>query len=45
MILRQLDRKYIGRESDAEDLQVTRTKCAFIYDARGKRCIDFPIVI
>jgi adenosylmethionine-8-amino-7-oxononanoate aminotransferase len=39
--LRQLDRKYLGRESDAQDLQVARTKGAFVYDARGKRYIDF----
>ena len=39
--LRQLDRKYLGRESPPEDLQVTRTKGAFVYDARGRRYIDF----
>lgn len=41
MNLRQLDRKYLGRESEAQDLQVARTKGAFVYDARGKRYIDF----
>jgi adenosylmethionine-8-amino-7-oxononanoate aminotransferase len=41
MNLRQLDRKYLGRESEAQDLQVARTKDAFVYDARGKRYIDF----
>jgi adenosylmethionine-8-amino-7-oxononanoate aminotransferase len=41
MNLRQLDRKYLGRESEAQDIQVTRTKGAFVYDARGKRYIDF----
>ncbi|MEA2166491.1 MAG: acetylornithine/N-succinyldiaminopimelate aminotransferase [Thermoanaerobaculia bacterium] len=41
MNLRQLDRKYLGRESEAEDIQVARTKGAFVYDARGKRYIDF----
>ena len=39
--LRQLDRRYIGRESEAQDIQVARTKGAFVYDARGKRYIDF----
>jgi adenosylmethionine-8-amino-7-oxononanoate aminotransferase len=39
--LRQLDRKYLGRESPAQDLQVARTKDAFVYDARGRRYIDF----
>jgi adenosylmethionine-8-amino-7-oxononanoate aminotransferase len=41
MNLRQLDRKYLGRESEAQDIQVARTKGAFVYDARGKRYIDF----
>jgi len=41
MNLRQLDRKYLGRESAAQDLEVARTKDAFVYDARGKRYIDF----
>ena len=41
MNLRQLDRKYLGRESPAQDVQVARTKGAFVYDARGKRYIDF----
>lgn len=41
MGLRQLDRKYLGRESDAEDLHVTRTRGAFVYDERGRRYIDF----
>jgi adenosylmethionine-8-amino-7-oxononanoate aminotransferase len=39
--LRQLDRKYLGRESPAQDLQVARTKGAFVYAARGRRYIDF----
>jgi acetylornithine/N-succinyldiaminopimelate aminotransferase len=39
--LRRLDRKYLGRESPAQDLQVARTKGAFVYDARGRRYIDF----
>jgi adenosylmethionine-8-amino-7-oxononanoate aminotransferase len=41
MNLRQLDRKYLGRDSEAQDLQVARTKGPFVYDARGKRYIDF----
>ena len=41
MNLRQLDRKYLGRESEAEDIEVARTRGAFVYDARGKRYIDF----
>ena len=39
--LRQLDRQYLGRESEVADIQVARTKGAFVYDARGKRYIDF----
>jgi adenosylmethionine-8-amino-7-oxononanoate aminotransferase len=41
MNLRQLDRKYVGRESAALDLQVARTRGAFVFDVRGKRYIDF----
>jgi len=41
MNLRQLDRKYLGRESAAQDIEVARTKGAFVYDARGRRYIDF----
>lgn len=41
MDLRRLDRKYLGRESPAQDIQVARTKGAFVYDARGRRYIDF----
>jgi adenosylmethionine-8-amino-7-oxononanoate aminotransferase len=39
--LRQLDRKYLGRESAAQNIEVARTKGAFVYDARGRRYIDF----
>jgi len=39
--LRQLDRKYLGRESAAQDIEVARTTGAFVYDTRGRRYIDF----
>lgn len=39
--LRQLDRKYLGRESPPQDVEVARTKGAFVYDSRGRRYIDF----
>jgi 4-aminobutyrate aminotransferase-like enzyme len=41
MNLRQLDRKFLGRESEAEDLQVARAEGSYLYDARGRRYIDF----
>lgn len=41
MSLRQLDRKYLGRESAAQDIEVARTTGAFVYDTRGRRYIDF----
>ena len=41
MNLAKLDRKFLGRESEAEDIQVARTEGGFVYDARGRRYIDF----
>lgn len=41
MRLEQRARKFLGRDSDAEDFQVTRTKGSYIFDAHGKRYIDF----
>jgi 4-aminobutyrate aminotransferase-like enzyme len=41
MNLKQRDSKFLGRESEAEDLQVVRTTGSFVYDARRRRYIDF----
>ena len=41
MKLQQLDRRFLGRESEPEDVQVARTQGCYVYDARGKRYIDF----
>jgi adenosylmethionine-8-amino-7-oxononanoate aminotransferase len=41
MKLRQLDRRFLGRESEPEDVQVVRTEGCYVYDERGKRYIDF----
>lgn len=41
MNLRQRDRKFLGRESDAGDLEVARTNGSHLFDARGRRYIDF----
>ena len=41
MNLKQRDRKFLGRESEPEDIQVARTTGSFVYDARGRRYIDF----
>lgn len=41
MKLRQLDRRYLARESEPEDIQVVRTEGCYVYDERGRRYIDF----
>lgn len=41
MTLRQLDRRFLGREDEPEEVQVARTEGCYVYDARGKRYIDF----
>ncbi len=41
MNLTQRDRKFLGRESAPEDIQVARMTGSFVYDARGRRYIDF----
>jgi 4-aminobutyrate aminotransferase-like enzyme len=40
MNLKQLDRRFVARE-EAEDLEVVRAEGSFIFDARGKKYIDF----
>jgi 4-aminobutyrate aminotransferase-like enzyme len=39
--LEQRARKFLGRDSDAEEFQVTRTEGSCVFDADGKRYIDF----
>src|SRR2546423_6431451 len=41
MNLTQADRKFLGRDSDPEDVQVARTDGAFLVDGRGRKYIDF----
>ncbi len=41
MKLLQLDRRFLGREGEAADVQVARTEGCYVYDARGRRYIDF----
>ncbi|HKR65114.1 MAG TPA: aminotransferase class III-fold pyridoxal phosphate-dependent enzyme, partial [Thermoanaerobaculia bacterium] len=41
MKLRQLDRRFLAREDDPEDLEVARTSGCYVYDERGRRYIDF----
>jgi adenosylmethionine-8-amino-7-oxononanoate aminotransferase len=41
MKLRQLDRRFLARESEPEDVEVVRTDGCCVYDARGRRYIDF----
>src|SRR4051794_28022685 len=40
MKLEQRDRKFLGRDSDAEEFQVARTEGSCVVDANGKRYID-----
>ena len=41
MKLEQRARKFLGRDSDAEEFQVTRSEGSCVFDANGKRYIDF----
>lgn len=41
MKLEQRARKFLGRDSDAEQLQITRTEGSCVFDGNGKRYIDF----
>jgi adenosylmethionine-8-amino-7-oxononanoate aminotransferase len=41
MNLRQADKKYLAREESPEDLQVARAEGSYIFDAKGKKYIDF----
>ncbi len=41
MTTKQRDRKYLGRDSEPDDLQVTRAQGSRIFDADGKSYIDF----
>jgi len=38
---RQLDRRFLARENEPEDIEVARTEGCYVYDVRGKRYIDF----
>jgi acetylornithine/succinyldiaminopimelate/putrescine aminotransferase len=35
------DRKYLGRSSEIDDLELVRTAGNYVYDARGRRYLDF----
>lgn len=41
MTLRQLDRRFLAREDEPEDIEVARTNGCYVYDKRGRRYIDF----
>ena len=41
MKLEERARKFLGRDSDAEEFQVARTEGSCVFDANGKRYIDF----
>jgi adenosylmethionine-8-amino-7-oxononanoate aminotransferase len=37
----QRDRRFLGRGSEPEDVEVARTEGCYVCDERGKRYIDF----
>jgi len=39
--VRRRDRRFLARDSEADDLEVVKAKGSFVIDARGKRYIDF----
>src|SRR5688500_12976445 len=39
--VKQLDRRFLARDSAAEDMEVVKTRGSFVFDSRGKRYIDF----
>ena len=41
MKLRQLDRRFLAREDEPEEVEVARTNGCYVYDERGRRYIDF----
>ena len=43
MKLRQLDRRFLAREDEPEDIEVARTNGCYVYDERGRRYIDFLV--
>ena len=41
MTIRERDRKYLARDESPRDLQLTRAGGNYIYDAKGKKYLDF----
>jgi adenosylmethionine-8-amino-7-oxononanoate aminotransferase len=41
MTIKHADRRVLARNSPAEDVQVARTRGSYLYDASGRRYIDF----
>ena len=41
MKVREKDRTFLARSSSVEDLQVVRSEGSFLFDARGRKYIDF----
>lgn len=39
MKLRQLDRRFLAREDEPEDIDVARTNGCYVYDERGRRLV------
>jgi acetylornithine/succinyldiaminopimelate/putrescine aminotransferase len=41
MTIKQRDRRYLGRNSEPDDLQITRAEASHVFAADGRRYIDF----
>src|ERR1051325_1538531 len=41
MTIKQRDRKFLGRESEPDDLQITRAEGSTVFGADGRRYLDF----
>ena len=41
MTTKQRARKFLGRDSEADDLQIVRAEGSHVFDARGRKYIDF----
>jgi len=41
MNVRELDKTFLARGSEADNLQIVRSDGSFVFDSRGRKYIDF----
>lgn len=41
MLTKTLDKKYVGKDTAPEDIEVVKAKGSYVYDAKGNRYLDF----